>query len=153
MPLLHPLTGEVIGAAEGKPVEIEVLSIECRAYRDAERAYQAQRVLHEANGAKWEARDYEAFEKHKLDQLVNVTKNWRNFEDGGEAVACTKENVRSWYQREDWIYKQVFIQTHSLTDYNIEGEAPKDMVSDAEKKLETGQDGTLPSEAASDLVQ
>ena len=126
MPLRHPLTGEVLGG-EDKSAEIQLLSAECRAYRDAERAYQAQRTLSKANGADWTQRDLDAHERHKLNQLVLVTKNWRNIEEGADSIPCTPDNVRRIYKT-DWIYAQVFIQVHSLVDYGIEGEAPTDGV-------------------------
>ena len=151
MPLRHPLTGEVLGG-EDTPAEIHLLSAECRAYRDAERAYQAQRTLSKANGADWTQRDLDAHERHKLNQLVLVTKNWRNIEEGADSIPCTPDNVRRIYKT-DWIYAQVFIQVHSLVDYGIEGEAPTDIVDDAEKKSENGAVGSLPLEAASAQVQ
>lgn len=151
MPLRHPLTNEVIGGAE-KPAEIQLLSAECKAYRDAERAYSAQRTLSKANGAEFTQRDIAAHEKHTLNKLVLVTKDWRNIEEGDQPIACTPDNVRKWYAI-DWIYSQVFIQVHSLSDYGIEGEAPKDIVEDEEKKSETGLDGSSPSVLASDQVQ
>lgn len=151
MPLLHPLTGEVIGGPD-KPVEWQLLSAECKAYRAAERAFQAQRTLSKANGDKWAQRDLDANEEHNLNKLVLVTQNWRNVEEDGELLACSPANIRRMLAY-DWVFSQVFIQVHTLTDYGIEGEAPTDIIGDAEKKLETGQDGTSPSEAASDLVQ
>lgn len=151
MPLRHPLTNEIIGGPD-KPAEIQLLSAECRAYRDAERAYSAQRTLSKANGTEFTQRDITAHEKHTLNKLVLVTKDWRNIEAGSESIPCTPDNVREWYKI-DWIYNQVFIQVYSLSDYGIEGEAPTDIVGDAEKKSETGADGTSHLEAASGLVQ
>ena len=143
MALIHPHTGEIIGADEGKPVRFRLKSRDCKAYRDAEHAWEAKRALMRANSGAFTMRDWTDYEAHQTQQLIGLVVEWENVEEAGAALACTRENISKQLDI-DWVRDQVYAFTSDLSKRADDEIAPQGVVEDVEKKSSTGAVGASP---------
>ena len=96
-------TGEPLFYGEGndKPVTITVAGEFSRVYRRAEDAIRGQQLKRRGNLTPQELR------RQSIELLSRCVLAWEGFENAGQPLDCTRENVSAVLSSAEWIRKQV----------------------------------------------
>ena len=111
--VLHPVTGEELGVAEGAPCRICIKGADSMSYEEAAARTVALRSKDIQPNAKRKVttkRLLEASDKlgqAQSEEMAAVTLGWENVEWNGEPLEFTQENAIMVYSEHRWIREQV----------------------------------------------
>lgn len=104
MELDHPVTGEPID------MHLKLLGSDSETYKKTLRKQQDRHLKKGIRNLR-----SEQVEADTIELLVNCTVDWRNVEEHGEEISCTKENIRHVYKSYDFVKEQArdFVEDRS----------------------------------------
>lgn len=107
--LEHPVTGEPLLDADGKPYGVEVLGDDSPEVRKIERKQADKRAEKLRRGNIDASLKQDALEQDRIERLIVATKSWYLPPLGGEPLPFTPQNARRVYGSDDlaWIPEQL----------------------------------------------
>lgn len=113
-------TGEAILKEDGSPVTITVHGSDSARYKQAVHEHANERIQRLQRGGV-QAPSAEQQEAREVDTVVRCTETWDGFYDeNGDPLKCTHENVRGLYQYDPAIYEQVYAAIHNRKNFLID---------------------------------